>query len=54
MTSMLPVIHLLVVSEPASRAADPTGLSSPIGRVVVLAGLIAALVVLILNIRRRR
>lgn len=35
-------------------AADPTGLSSVTGRLVVLAGLVAVLVVLILQWRRRR
>jgi hypothetical protein len=38
----------------AAAANDPTGLSSPVGRWVVLAGLVAALVVLILQWRRRR
>lgn len=38
----------------ARLAADPTGLSGPIGRWVILAGVIAALVVVILQFRRRR
>jgi len=38
----------------AVTAADPTGLSSPLGRWVILAGLVAALVVLIVQWRRRR
>lgn len=43
------------VGDAAARlAADPTGLSSPIGRIAVLAGLLAALVVLIMHWRRRR
>lgn len=37
-----------------SAAADSTGLSSPIGRLVILAGLVAVLVVLIMQWRRRR
>lgn len=54
MTSVLPAIGLISTLDPVRRATDPTGLSSPIGRVVILAGLIAALVVLILNFHRRR
>jgi len=38
----------------AVTAADPTGLSGPLGRWVILAGLVAALVVLIVQWRRRR
>jgi len=38
----------------SALAADPTGLSSPIGRLVILAGLISALVLLIWQWRRRR
>jgi len=33
---------------------DPTGLSSPIGQLVIAAGLISTIVVLIMLLRRRR
>jgi hypothetical protein len=33
---------------------DPTGLSSPFGQLVIIAGLIATIVVLIMLLRRRR
>lgn len=46
--------HSLIARVGALSAADPTGLSSPVGRWVILAGLVAALVVLIMQWRRRR
>jgi subtilase family serine protease len=33
---------------------DPTGMSSPLGQLVIAAGLIATIVVLIMILRRRR
>jgi hypothetical protein len=33
---------------------DPTGMSSPLGQLVIAAGLIATIVVLIMVLRRRR
>ncbi len=33
---------------------DPTGMSSPLGQVVIAAGLLATIVVLIIALRRRR
>ena len=37
-----------------TRWMDPTGLSSTFGQLVIAAGLIACIVVLIINLRRRR
>ena len=37
----------VVVVLPAALAQDPTGLSSPLGQLVVLIGLLASLVVLL-------
>jgi hypothetical protein len=44
----------MVMEAVLRAAADPTGLSSVTGRVLILAGLVAVLVLLILQWRRRR
>ncbi len=49
--------HVAIVRAGAALSeatGDPTGLSSPLGRIVIVAGLIAVLVLLILQWRRRR
>lgn len=42
------------ITDMSVRAADPTGLSSVTGRLVIIAGLVAVLVLLIMQWRRRR
>lgn len=37
-----------------AAASDPTGLSSPVGKLIMIAGLLAVLVLLIMAWRRKR
>jgi hypothetical protein len=47
---------LVQLSDPTGRlpAMDPTGMSSPLGQLVIAAGLIPAIVVGVMALRRRK